>query len=360
MMKNFKFFALASVALFAACSNEENPVVEQNESTLALRLETPALSRAIESPIGTENDDVAVNFKDVTLYFWTDANGTTAASPASMQLSTAQIEKAKESDGTMIRVPANTLSVSMTANNSVDPISVINYQGKNVLTEIPLSAPATQTVQHSTINNAKKVTLKPTLDMARIEVSGKIEAKENQKAPDGKKQAYKTLKVDAIYVNNYKETQGATGLKKFTKDNWDSFEGKMYDEISAENATALANKSKAAAFQIFPTTYTAGQDNMSHIVLKISYEYNDYVKTTPKAGTGYLTIKNFKAGNDYISFLAGTIYKMDLASLNDKFGTDDSGNPINPLDPDPEMDKTNLYLTIEAVKWTHKNITPDI
>lgn len=354
-MKISKYLAVASVALIAAaCSNDESPL-QAGEQDLTLRLSDPVIARAVEAPIA---DQSAVNFQDVTLKFWSGANGTGTETP--LVLTAAQITAAKTPEGAIVKMPAGTVSVSMVANTSVTATDITGYQalGADFLSKVPMTSPAVAPTTHTTIATAKEVTLVPVPDMARIEIAGSIVPT----APAGKTSAYKSVTVEAVYVNNYKATATATAPTKIeaTGDWSAAYATTMRDFLTDEDRTALTDKSKASAFQVYPATAAADADNLPHIILKVKYVLNTTPETTKE--NRYITIKGYKsdATTALTAIEAGKIYKLDLASLNDSFGTDDSGNPIDPTDETPEADKTDLYVKITAYQWTAVNIIPDL
>lgn len=354
MMKISKYLAVASLALVAAaCSNDETPL-QTGEQVLTLRLADPAIARAIEAPVTAG----AANFQDVTLKFWSDATGTTSA--GQLVLTAAQINDAKTATGTLVKMPANTLSVSMVANTSVAATDITGYQalGTDFMSKVPMTSPAVAPVAHATIATAKQVTLVPTPDMARIEISGTI----TPAVAEGKTSAYKSVTVEAVYVNNYKATKDAEPTKLTATADWTSVPATMQDALADADRTALADKSKAVAYQLFPAeNTTAKPDNLPHIVLKIKYVLNGNPEKTVE--NRYITIKGYKKAGETAALTAlasGTIYKLDLAALNDKFATDDSGNPVDPTDETPEAEKSDLYVMITPYTWTAVNITPDL
>ena len=85
--------------------------------------------------------------------------------------------------------------------------------------------------------------------------TGSITPQENAKAPvgaDGKKCAYKSVKVKAVYVNNYYPTAKASDVSLTASDgDWQNYEVSMHDVLTDENRSNLADKSKAAAYQVF-------------------------------------------------------------------------------------------------------------
>ena len=360
-MKVMKYFAVTSLALLAACSNEEELTKKsQEQQVLSIKFSEPSITRAVENSQGVGTAE----FTAMTLYFWGNANKT--ISKGKQVLTSEQIQKAKTSDGALVGMPEGATHVSMTANNILggnmqdSPVTGFQSLGDGFLSKVPMSSPAAVPTPHSTIANAKQVNLVPVPDLARIEVSGSITPQENAKAPvgaDGKKCAYKSVKVKAVYVNNYYPTAKASDVSFTASDgDWQNYEVSMHDVLTDENRSNLADKSKAAAYQVFPAKET---DKLPHIIVEVSYVLND-VNSTEVSGR-YLTIRKYKENTSFLtSFIEGKIYKLDLAALNSAFGTDDGGNPIDPTDPVPEAVKTDLYVLITAYTWSVSDITPEL
>lgn len=85
-----KYFAVASLALLAACSNEEELTKKsQEQQGLSVKFSEPSITRAVENSQGAETAE----FNDVTLYFWGNANKT--ISKGKQVLTSEQIQKAK-------------------------------------------------------------------------------------------------------------------------------------------------------------------------------------------------------------------------------------------------------------------------
>lgn len=158
-------------------------------------------------------------------------------------------------------------------------------------------------------------------------------------------------------MNNYYPTAKASDVSFTASDgDWQNYEVSMHDVLTDENRSNLADKSKAAAYQVFPAK---DADKLPHIIVEVSYVLND-VNSTEVSGR-YLTIRKYKENTSFLtSFIGGKIYKLDLAALNSAFGTDDGGNPIDPTDPDPEAVKTDLYALITAYTWSVSDITPEL
>ncbi|MDO5036456.1 MAG: hypothetical protein Q4D93_05800 [Porphyromonas sp.] len=356
-MRKFNVFALlvATLALVTACSNNKaNEIDNGAPQNISLKLEQPK-PRAIEDPVTAG----AVGYQTVTLYYWKDAAGTTAStSIPSRTLSADEISTATTStDGLKISVPADVVSISMRANTTrvgetLDyAINKIQGLGADFKKLVPMSSPAVAPTTHPNITNAKMVELAPVPDVARLEVVGTITPQPNAEGTN----AYKSVTVQEVYINNYKETKDATTLAKRTSDeDWTAHEATMSDKTGVQ--TGLAG-GKAAGYQIFPATAVADEDKLPHVVIKVSYTLADDSVVNDR----WITIINYKEGATSLAeFAQGKIYKLNLSALNGLFKTDNDGNHIDNTDPKPEQPKTDLYVSIAAYEWTTVDITPDI
>lgn len=215
-------------------------------------------------------------------------------------------------------------------------------------------------------DNVYKATVTPKPEVARIEVAGKIEGKPNTTT---NKTAFKSIEVEAVYMNNYLNKKADADRYFTPSDGNTAFAGdpalkaEMYNEIAPEMKTKFEAKDVAAAYQIFPTK--DGETKIDHIILKVKITYDDQVaKNLGKyEEEGYVTIVKYKektAKSDIAKFEAGKIYKLDLADLNEYFTTDKDGNPDSPVTPDPEHDGNNrLTVFVKPYTWEIVNIIPD-
>ena len=272
-------------------------------------------------------------------------------------------------------------TVALTANGTVgDGTKITDLQGKDLKTQIPLEAKATAVT--TTTENGQtvySVTLSPVPHVARVEVFGKIEPKENKTTH---KNAFKSITVEHVYINNYLSTRvGARHLCVTNgKDGFDETAGKpaledaMHNAISSTELTDFEKGDKVAGYQLFPIkeNEAAGTEFYDHVILKIKIEYTqDALTARPelaKMTERYVTMVKFvdatTASNPAIaSFEAGKIYKLNLKDLSDDFKTGDDGtpDPNNPDTPDPEPNaKRLLNVKVEPYTWTIVNIKPDV
>ena len=373
-MKFVKMAAIATMALtlFASCNKKDEP--KKEVSKMNIRVDLSAL-RSMEAPVpgGTttafESLKVIVNDGEVV-----------------ENLDAAKIAKAVSTDGYTFAVKSKPTKVVVEANSYVADPEIATLQGVATVDatydpanaadkialfskKIPLIGSTTTiegpTTPSGTNDKVYKATVKPTPEVARIEVCGKIVGQANA----GGKNAFKNIDVEAVYMNNYLNKK-ADEERYFTpSDGNTAFAGtpalkaQMNDAIAADMKQKFEEKNVAAAYQIFPTK--AGETEFDHIILKVKVQYDtDVVKNrTQEFEEGYVTIVRYKdkaASSAIAKFEAGKIYKLDLAELNAHFKTDDKGNPDTPVTPDPEHDGSNkLTVVVETFTWTAVDITPD-
>lgn len=361
---NFKnaILVFCAVATLASCNKEEDTVVNQaGNRTVTLKLSAPqSTTRAVEGSIDSATPEV----KKMTLYYYTTMEG---ASIGSRILNDAEIDMAKNA-GLHISVPSTTQYVSMTGNEGSATSNILGYQGLNADGQatsfkqiIPLKSERTAITTSGTVSS---VVLKPTAQLARIEVSGSINTEPT--APQLK--AYEYAKVKGVYCNNYKLTSDATDFQLYKKENsgnnllWDQFPETMKDLLDDTARASLAangNDKKCAAYQVFPASEI---QNLPHIILEVVYKEVN----AQDEQTGYFTINRYRKPNatDFMTKMeGGFIYKLDISKLSSKFQNakdPNTGDTIDPTDPTPELDKTELVVTVEPVDWTVENIVPGI
>ena len=365
-MKYMKMAAIALMALMLfSCNNKKNePNVEA--SALSIRIDDAQL-RAIEGAIadGTETNIT----KNVTIKL--------IPSGREIDLDAAQIAAAKTTAGARITVGEVVEKVSIVKANAeiTDATKIVDWQGKKDVftTDIPLTAPETAvTPSTEGKNTIYTVELQPVPAFARVEVAGDIEAGNGGEFPknaDGKS-AYKSIKVEQVYMNNYLETRA--GDRVYCAGKAGKFvtapHGNMCDEIVDAKQANFKDFKEVAGYQLFPIKdgeLASEHSYYDHIILRLTVEYDTTVAkgypATPQ--TRYVTMVRFmKDGTgDLKSFEAGMIYKLDLKELTKDFTTDDKGNPTGPDTPDPEQDgKHILVVKVDAFKWTAVDIKPDI
>lgn len=365
-MKYMKMAAIALMALALFSCKKDEP---KNEvAQLSIRINDAEL-RAIMDPANTGAQTLITEGVVLTL-----DNG------SEITLEPADIEKAKSADGFKKTVTEVVKTVSLVANGKITSTTdITTLQGKNIATEIPLSAPAkTVTTKVQDGMTTYYVELSPTPAVARLEVFGKITPKENTTTH---KNAFQSITVEHVYVNNYLSTiAGARHMCVTNGENgFDQSTGKpvletsMNNSVLGTNKTAFEGGTKVAGYYLFPkkTGETASApDYLDHVVLKIKIAYTaDALTADPTLAQRtdrYVTIARFMkehTGDLDAGFLAGTIYKLDLKELDDVFKTKDDGtpDPNNPDTPDPEPTASKqLVVKVLPFTWTVQNIKPDL
>ena len=377
-MKIVKMAAIATMALtlFASCKKDE-PAKEASKMTI--RIDESAL-RSLEVPVpgGTptafESIKVTVNNGEVVEI-----------------LDAAKIAKATSTDGYTFAVKSKPTKVVVEANGYVADPEITTLQGVATVDatydpanaadkialfskKIPLIGSTTTiegpTTPAGTNDKVYIATVKPTPDVARVEVCGKIVGQANATTT---KNAFKSIEVEAVYMNNYLNKKAEA--RYFTASDGDKafattpnpLKAEMYNENIADLKANFEAKKVAAAYQIFPTK--DGETDFDHIILKVKVQYDlDVVNSvvnnrTQEYEEGYVTIVKYKektAKSAIAKFEAGKIYKLDLADLSEHFKTKDDGTPDTPVTPDPEHDGDNkLTVKVETFTWEAVNITPD-
>lgn len=354
---------VCALMMLVSCNKEQNETGPVGTTTVSLKLTSPQIqTRAMETPLGTVSPSVT----SATLYYYEAAD----MQPFDHKiLSEDDITKALSEAGLSLQVPSNTLFLSMAGNKAMNEENILFYQGmnadgtdaKNFKEQIPLLSPVAPITKSGTSSH---VTLAPQAQLARIEVSGKIDPKPTD--PD-QTQNYEYVKVLNVYCNNYKFENDASTLQLFKKQGttdafaWDKLPEVMKDAVGDDVQEAFSNRQKCAAYQVFPMT---GVVSLPHIIVEV--EYKAIVGDKIGVHTGYFTINRYKTpgSSDFMeSMQGGYIYKLDLSALSEKFrnSTDpNTGEVIDPTDPEPEMDKTDLTVTIEPVAWIPEEIIPGI
>lgn len=267
-------------------------------------------------------------------------------------------------------------TVALTANGVVnDNTKITTLQGKDLKKEIPLEAQATAVTTTTTGGQTVySVTLEPKPHVARVEVFGKIEPKANA----ANKNAFKSITVQHVYINNYLDTRNATKRHLSVTNGKDGFaatpavQDAMNDEIKEADLAAFVAGTKVAGYQLFPikTNEPTGTEFYDHIILKVKIEYSDEaIALKPELANmteRYVTMIKFidaTASTAIASFESGKIYKLNLKDLSDDFKTGDDGtpDPNNPDTPDPEPNsKRLLNVKVKPFTWTAQNIKPDV
>lgn len=354
--------AMMALALFS-CNKKDEPKKPEN-AVLRIRINDSELRALGES---YKNGDKTECMTDVVLYL---DNG------AKIELKNEDLTKAKSTEGCDKDVNYAVKTVALTANSTQpvnDNTSIKTLQGKDLKTAIPLEAQATKT--KTTTDGGKtiySVTLEPKPHVARVEVFGKITPKENATTH---KNAFKSIKVEEVYINNYLDTRAATKRILCLTNGNNGFktapEGVMTDKIEAGSLSDFEQGKKVAGYQLFPKSAkeTVGSELYDHVIIKIKIEYSDdaiALKPELKNMTErYVTMIKFvdtsSAAIDH--FESGNIYKLDLKELSDDFktGNDGTPDPNNPDTPDPEPNsKRLLNVKVIPYTWTAVNIKPDV
>lgn len=363
-MKYMKMAAIAMMALaLFSCKKNDEPKKSEN-SVLRICINDSEL-RALGK--GYNTGDKTTCMTNVVLHL---DNG------ATIELKDEDLTKAKSQTGCDKDVNYAVKTVALTANGIVnDNTSIKTLQNKDLEKEIPLEAQATNT--QTTTDGGKTVytvTLTPKPHVARVEVFGKITPKPNATS---QKNAFKSIKVEEVYINNYLDTRAATNRILCLTNGNNGFktapEGVMTDKIEAGSLSDFEQGKKVAGYQLFPKSAneTVGVDFYDHVIIKIKIEYDpEAIKLKPELANmteRYVTMIKFidaTAPNTAIaSFESGKIYKLDLKELSDDFKTKEDGtpDPNNPDTPDPEPNAQRLLnVKVMPYTWTAVNIKPDV
>lgn len=368
-MKYMKMAAIAmmALALFSCKKNDEPKKAEAAVLTVRLNdSELRALEAAIPNKAKTEITD------KVTIKLF--------PSGRTIDLTDTQITEAKSTAGTNITVGEVVTHVSIVKANAevTDATKIIDWQGKQATfgTEIPLTAPKTQVTEGVGANGKDvvySVELQPVPAFARVEVAGDIEAGlEGAGIPKNSKSqsAYKSIKVEQVYINNYLPTR--TGDRVYCAGKAGKFVTEpvaaMCDKIEDAKQADFKAKNVVAGYQLFPIKENEAVSEhgfYDHIILRLTVTYDTEVAkgypTEPQ--TRYVTMVKFfeTTPKDITSFEAGKIYKLALEELTKDFTTDENGNPTGPDTPDPEQDgKHMLNVKVKPFEWTAVNIKPDV
>lgn len=363
-MKYMKMAAIAMMAFALFSCNNKNNEPKNEVAQLSVRINDAEL-RAMMDPANAGAQTTITS--DVVL---TLDNG------EQITLTPLEIEKAKSADGYKKEVTEVVKTVSLVANGKIEnDTDITTLQGKDIATEIALTAPATDVT--TTVENGittYSVELSPVPAVARLEVAGKIKPEANANG----KQAFEDITVEHVYVNNYLSTIAGTRHMCVTngKDNFaatPALEGAMNDEIKAADKDAFEAMTKVAGYYLFPklAAETPSAPNyFDHVILKIKITYTaDALTADPTLAQRtdrFVTIARFMktaTGDLDGGFLAGVIYKLDLNELSKDFKTDENGkpDPENPDTPDPEPTANKqLVVKVKPYTWTAENIKPDV
>ena len=438
---------LLTVAATTSCVYN-TPGGDEEELTLLIKLSPTTPFRAIEQ--GAASDSYAVDtYKPITLFFY-DAQGN-PTEPYRVELKDqADIDKAMSADGYEIKVREAVRKVSAVAGRDgvlkpADLGNLLIYElqtlggadnaTKSFLHSVPYVAPQAEVQEVAGDPNKLTVELQPVPNVARLEISGNITIpQESQQkiadeivtkrmipySKDATKYSYVAspcelpiryitdFTIRGIYVNNYKETFGAT--KRNFLDSakydlgtqvWTGHNDKMHTLFDALNGTKDYAKTMTAgkvdAYQIYPGSAT-DPEALDHVIVEVEYKlhtrvgyfdamvYNkdksDYVYACSRVETKpvqtlrrFITIRKFlvtKGTTDesLVAFEAGKIYRIDLQYLNPLFSmnvkpgvtTIDDNTEITPgrerTDERPE--ETSAAVRVDVSGWTHININTEL
>lgn len=348
------FVSMLAIAALTGCNNEDNPIDNrpvEGEKTIQLTLNMPSVqTRAIDDPISA---GTYAQFTNATLYFKEKAD----AVAVPLTLNTEQIGKLNAATGTpatiIVNVKKSMTLVSLKGNTTSDPdIKTMQFTNKTTFQKgVPMTAPEVA-ITDASGGTTGTATLVPVPDLARIEVLGKI-------TPVGTN-TWESVTVKAVYINNYYPTSGGTLWYKgqMSSTNWDNAYTStggynlMADlTVTTEDYAAMGNSTKAAAHQIYPTNNSS---DIIHVILKMVIKKKDQAAVSDR----FFTITQYKKSTtgDFTKFEKGNIYKLNISGLGDKFKDDGT----DPTDPEPEMGKKDVTITVNAYPWAVTNITPDI
>lgn len=353
--------AMMALALFS-CNKKDEP--KNEEAVLRICINDAEL-RNLEAPV--EAGTVTECLKDVVL---TMDNGQTITLTDTELADAKDLDKGYQKD---IDYVVNT--VALTANATVSETTEIKDLQKADLTKVALEAPATKV--KATSDGQKTiytVTLEPKPVVARLEVGGKIVGQANANG----KQAFKSITVEHVYINNYLSTRNGARYMNVTngENNFaasPALVAEMNDAIAAEKQDDFKANKLVAGYQIFPVKKgeeATKPEYFDHVVLKLNIEYTPEAlaadKTLAQKTTRFVTIARFMmaaTGDLDAGFQAGVIYKLNLGELSKDFNTAEDGtpDPNNPDTPDPEPNqKKQLVVKVKPYKWEAKNIKPDV
>lgn len=438
------------LAVAATTSCVYNTPGGDEELTLLIKFSPTHPFRAIEDGAQQNSYEVGT-YKPIALFFY-DAQGN-PTEPYRVELKDqADIDKAMSADGYEIKVREAVRKVSAVAGRDgvlkpADLGNLLIYElqtlggadnaTKSFLHSVPYVAPQAEVQPFPGSPNKLTVELKPVPNVARLEISGQIAIPtESQKtladeivtkrmipySKDATKYSYVAspcelpiryitdFTIRGIYVNNYKETFGATNEERNFLDSakydlgthvWTGHNDKMhtlFDALNGSNDYAKTMTAKKVdAYQIYPGS-AANPEALDHVIVEVEYKlhtrvgyfdamvYNkdksDYVYACSRVETKpvqtlrrFITIRKFlvtKGTTDesLVAFEAGKIYRIDLQYLNPLFSmnvkpgvtTIDDNTEITPgrerTDERPE--ETSAAVRVDVSGWTHININTEL
>lgn len=330
---------LLTFVAITSCNN--SPEGSDEELTLLIKLSPKQPFRAIEE--GAKQDAYEVgDFQSITLFFY-DALGN-PTEPYRVELSPADIQKARSNDGYEIKARQAVSKVSAVAGypgvwkaTDLDKITIdqlqklggAEAQKNGFLYKVPYVAPMTVVQPDPADQNKLIVTLQPVPNVARLEISGNIEVPlesqestvqwiiENRMKPYTKSQTdyswlptpedlmlrtISDVTIRGIYVNNYKETPNVANNKRtcltdsiWTADKWVNHNAAMHTLFGALNEANDYAKTMTAgkvdAYQIYPGVTTIDNpEALDHIIVAVDYKVHTRV--------GHFNYKVYNATED--------------------------------------------------------------
>lgn len=312
---------LLAVAAMTSCGR--SPLEGSDEElTLLIKLSPKQPFRAIED--GAKQDAYEVgSFQPITLFFY-DAQGE-PTEPYRVELKDqADIDQAMSADGYKIKVRQTVRKVSAVAGRSgvakpadlesitidqLQKLSGAEAQKDGFLYKVPYIASVTDVQEDP--NNAEQliVTLQPVPNVARLEISGKIEVPlESQENTvkwiiDNRMKTYtqtqteyswlptpedlmlrsiKDVTIRGIYINNYKNTPNADNADRicltdenWTTNKWSDHNDKMhtlFDALDGANPySKVMTAGKVDAYQIYPGEADKAEA-LDHIIVAVDYK----------------------------------------------------------------------------------------
>lgn len=338
------FVAMMALATMASCSNEDDATNVENAGTpksVSLSLDY-ASTRAIEASETagrpTLTNIYVLAYKDVACTEFKQKIALTTEQAAALTTENGKVT---------VDIPTDAMGIKMIANNgksTVIPDLIVDYQGKNIKTQIPYVGQSEAGVKGTEKDGyTAEINIAP--QVARIEVSGIINATND--ANDC------TVTIDGVYMNKYvSNLSSPTSTVKLTSDNGITINNAttgMFDESTTATDWELAitkDPSKCAGYQLF-----AGKHYTVTLAVTVTPNATKYPDATPEKG--FVVIKKF-AGIDELK--AGKIYKLNLTAS----GLDDNFHyPDTPVTPDPSGGKT-VSVDVTVTEWTEENVTPEL
>ena len=436
---------LLTIAVTTSCVY--NTPGGDEELTLLIKLSPTIPFRTIE--VGAHQDTYTVgNFQPIILFFYDEEGNPTE--PYRVELKSADDIALAMDTGYEMKVRQSVAQVSAVAGRSgvlkpdnLNTLSIYDLQDlggaedaiKSFLHSVPYVAPKASVKALSSDPNKLTVELQPVPNVARLEVSGDIAIPtESQKtiadwivnnkmipyAKGATNYSYvaspcelpiryiEDFTIRGIYLNNYKETVGATSRNFLASDKYDTT-GKVWTGHRTEmhtlfgalneanNYAKTMTAGKVDAYQIYPGKDT-DPEALDHIIVEVEYTlhtrvgyfdamvYNkdksDYVYACSRVETKpvqklrrFITIRKFlvsKGTKDesLVAFDAGKIYRINLNYLSPLFSMNtnpgiEKTDDITEITPRRERtdelpEETTAAVLVDVSGWTHINIDTEL